>query len=191
MDLHVWYFLTRLILTAEAAEALSGASSKCSTPRHGPPTGAGLLASAVRRASRVCSPTVACGASSDVGMANSSSSSSSDSIDMHFSEFAVVGVRRAILRGEAAPQRWSQPVEALEVVLGTDVNTNNNNGDDDNSNTENRTGRCASPSMASPPSSAALRKISEFCFPQGGKLELAPAGQVELFTGRHRDQVQS
>ncbi len=87
----------------------------------------------------------------------------------HFSEFAVVGIQSSILRGLHPPEKSMQPVEVSAVVMGETTEVEKQGGPT--------------------PSSAALARISEFCFPQGGRLELAPASQLELWTGKHRDQT--
>lgn len=80
-----------------------------------------------------------------------------------FSEFAIVGIQESILKGEVSPAPCMQPVEAMEVVMGE------------------------SPEEEAKPRE--LSRISEFCFPQGGRLDLAPATQINVWTGTHRDQT--
>lgn len=120
-------------------------------------------------------------AKSSVSAHSSSSTTNTGRVSsaLHFSEFAMVGIKGSVLRGKEPPQRFIQPVEALEVIMMDSPRT---------SGGEHGRGSPSSP-VPPPSSSAALEKITEFCFPSGGRLELAPAAHAELYTGKHRDST--
>lgn len=112
----------------------------------------------------------------------------------NFTEFAIVGVRASVLKGEEEPRRNEQPLQVLARVTA-----------DDEFDVDIPTIRTSSSSMASgrssvssppPPPSLSLahmpstiEKLAEFCFPRGCRLELAHSSELELCTGRHRDQT--
>lgn len=78
-----------------------------------------------------------------------------------FTDFLIVGVSSSILNGNQSPLAGDQPLEVLErFAWGLEEGSENRLGLPEH-----------------------LENITQFCFPHGGQLELAPISQVESFFG--------
>ena len=103
----------------------------------------------------------------------------------NFTEFAIVGVRASVLKGEEEPRRNEQPLQVLARVTA-----------DDEFDVDVRSSSSSGKSSPPPPPSlrlahmpSTIEKLAEFCFPRGCRLELAHSSELDLCTGKHRDQT--
>lgn len=127
---------------------------------------------------------------------------------INFHEFVVVGISPRVLSGETPPLPHEQHLEILERVSSSCWEE----GEGPMMGGEGQGPLAPPPLVGHAPSLSSLRgdsmrssmgsssssiwtdaggieKIADFCFPQGGKLELAPLAQLDAHTGRHRDQT--
>jgi hypothetical protein len=110
---------------------------------------------------------------------------SSEPPPVSFTEFVVVGVRTAILRGLEMPAPQDQPLEILERHTEPQASA-----DGCGSTGADGVAGVGADGVGGPATpSGVIENIAEFCFPKGSRLEVVPAAQAELCAGPHRDQT--
>lgn len=117
----------------------------------------------------------------------------------HDDEWAVIVLTlppMQVLHGHVAPEPHSQRLEILERVSSSSMAEEGEGAGGGGAGlcgSSSSMGPCHHQHAAGPPpppvASVGIEKIADFCFPQGGKLELAPLEQLDLHIGPHRDQT--